>query len=51
MHFNQMWNATPDQEELAAHLCEIFPNPSQEPRLRSESMRTLIWRKPTATTA
>jgi len=27
MHFNQMWNATPDQEEFAAHLGEILSKP------------------------
>ena len=33
MHFNQMWNATPDQEELAAHLREIL----SEPESRAEA--------------
>lgn len=27
MHFNQMWNATPDQDDFATHLREILPKP------------------------
>lgn len=30
MHFNQMWNATPDESDFAAHLREVLPAPGSK---------------------